>query len=337
MAFFSNIQNRLWANVQYKFSTIFCSLYVVLFLGHAGGNKILWYIFISILLSMGIAGMGYVLNDYHDYHDDIKNGKQNLFINFSKATSILLVACFLFLSVFPWFILPFDRFSLLFISLEFILFIVYALPPFRLKERGLAGVVTDALYAQVVPCVLAVYTYSKIVSHISVTVLFLLLYVVWLILMGIRNILNHQIEDYDNDMNSQTQTFVTAHSVHKSKTWVMHLIVPFEWLLFFLLLFFLPETRHLFLYAYILYISAYLLKERVSKNAPLFSDFNVRYDFINKQLLNEFYEIHLPLLLLCYFSFYQPFFIWILSLNLLLFFPIYLRYTIGFIKKYFHF
>ncbi|MFN8236821.1 MAG: UbiA family prenyltransferase [Chitinophagales bacterium] len=337
MAFFSNIQNRLWANVQYKFSTIFCSLYVVLFLGHASGNKILWYIFISILLSMGIAGMGYVLNDYHDYHDDIKNGKQNLFINFSKGASVLLVICFLFLSVFPWFILPFDQFSLLFISLEFILFFIYALPPFRLKERGLPGVVTDALYAQVVPCILAVYTYSKIVNHISMDTSFLVVYVVWLILMGIRNILNHQIEDYDNDLNTQTQTFVTDHGILKTKKWVMHLVVPVEWLLFFLLLFLLPETRHLLLYAYILYVLAYIVKERISKHAPLLSDFNVRYDFINKQLLNEFYEIHFPLLLLCYFSFYQPFFIWILSLNLLMFFPIYLKYTIGFIKKYFHF
>ncbi len=337
MAFFSNIQNRLWANVQYKFSTIFCSLYVVLFLGHSSGTRILWYILVSILLSMGIAGMGYVLNDYHDYHDDIKNGKQNLFINFSRTTSVLLVICFLFLSIFPWFILPFDRFSLLFIALEFILFFVYALPPFRLKERGAWGVVTDALYAQVVPCILAVYTYSKIIGTVRVADSFLIIYVVWLILMGIRNILNHQIEDYDNDLNTQTQTFVTLHGVRKSKSWVMHLMVPFEWGLFFLLLYFLPQTRHLFLYAYLFYILAYIIKERISKKAPLLSDFEIRYDFINKQLLNEFYEIHLPLLLLCYFSFFQPFFIWILSLNLLLFFPIYLRYTIGFIKKYFHF
>lgn len=337
MAFFSNIQNRLWANVQYKFSTIFCSLYVVLFLGHSSGNKILWYIFISILLSIGIAGMGYVFNDYHDYHDDIKNGKQNLFINFSRTTSILMVICFMLLSIFPWFILPFDWYSFLLITFEFLLFFTYAMPPFRLKERGMLGVVTDALYAQVVPCILAVYTYSKITEQISISILFLVVYVVWLILMGIRNILNHQIEDYNNDVNTQTQTFVTGYGIHKSKLQVMHFIVPFEWIFFFLILLLLPKTNHLFLYAYILYISAYILKERISKNASLLSNFDVRYNFINKQLLNEFYEIHFPLLLLCYFSFYQPFFIWILALNLLLFFSIYLRYTIGFVKKYFNF
>lgn len=333
MAFIHNIQHRLWNNVQYKFSTVFCSLYVVLFLGNSSGNKILWYIFVSILLSIGVAGMGYALNDYHDYEDDIKNGKQNLFINFSRPASVLLVILFLTLSVFPWFILPFDRYSLYLILLEFFLFIVYALPPFRLKEKGFLGVLTDALYAQVVPCVLAAYTYSKIENKVSFPVFFVLIYLGWLILTGIRNILNHQLEDYDNDRNTNTHTFVIKHGLSFTRQWVMRLLVPAELLLFLPLLYFLPQTSHLFLYAYLVYVGAYYIKEKVRKK-DLLEDQLEQYDFFNKQILNEFYEIHFPLMLLFYFSFFQPFFIWIFSLNLLLFFPIYYRYTVGFLKKY---
>ena len=120
MASFINIRNRLWDNAQYKFSIVFCSLYVVLFSFRSLNSKILLYIFISILLSIGIAGIGYAFNDYIDYEDDKKNKKQNLFIQFSKFQGIILIFIFLVLSVFPWFLLPFDRFSLLLIITEFL-------------------------------------------------------------------------------------------------------------------------------------------------------------------------------------------------------------------------
>ena len=48
----------------------------------------LWYILISILLSIGIAGIGYALNDLYDYKDDIINKNKIFFctsIHFKKV------------------------------------------------------------------------------------------------------------------------------------------------------------------------------------------------------------------------------------------------------------
>ena len=108
----TNIRDRLWGNAQYKFSIIFCSLYAVIFYGNQQNSKILWYIFISIILSIGVAGIGYSLNDWYDYKDDLKNNKQNIFLYFNKFQSFIIVLLFIFFSIFPWFILPFNHFFL---------------------------------------------------------------------------------------------------------------------------------------------------------------------------------------------------------------------------------
>ncbi len=329
-----NIQHRLWNNAQYKFSIIFSSLYVVLFLGKSYGNKILLYIIVSILLSIGIAGIGYVLNDLSDYKDDVINGKRNLFINLSTFSSIFLTSVFIVLSIFPWFILPFDYISLYLIIFEILLFFFYALPPFRWKEKGFLGVISDALYAQVVPCILATYTYSKIENNIRVCTFFLVVYLSWLILLGIRNILNHQREDFSNDISTNTNTFVIQIGIKYAENLIMHVIIPIELALFSIMLYMLPQSNHLFFYCYLIYAFVYISKE-VIVTKKLSNNSTNWYSFFNRQLLNEFYEIHLPILLLIYFSYHQSFFIWILVLNLLLFLPIYIRYTIGFFKKYF--
>ncbi|MFN8295422.1 MAG: UbiA family prenyltransferase [Chitinophagales bacterium] len=334
MASFINIRNRLWDNAQYKFSIIFCSLYVVLFAVHSFSTKILLYIIVSILLSIGIAGIGYAFNDYHDYHDDIINNKQNLFLKFSKMQGILLVFFFVILSVFPWFILPFDKLSLLLIFTEIILFVVYTLPPFRLKERGFAGVIADALYAQVIPCILATYTYSKIEKGISFQYIFIWNYIIWLIIVGSRNIINHQIHDFDNDMNTQTSTFVTNYGKEKAKKAILLILIPVELTLFIPLIYCIPETHHIFLFLFLIYIVAYLIMQLVKNKTVIFRDIEEIYLFLNQKILNEFYEIHLPVFLLCYFSIIKPFFIWILILNLILFLPIYFAYIKGFLKKY---
>ena len=334
MASFINIRNRLWDNAQYKFSIIFCSLYVVLFSVRSYHAAILLYIFISILLSIGIAGVGYAFNDFHDYQDDIRNKKQNLFIHFSRTQGMLIVLVFLILSIFPWFILPFDRYSLALIMTEFILFILYALPPFRLKERGLAGVLTDALYAQVIPCLLATYTYSKIDGGIVFDTTFLWIYITWLVIVGSRNIINHQIEDYHNDVNTSTATFVTRYGIERSKKWVLYILIPLEFMLFLPLAYHIPGTQHLVVLFFLLYAVAYLIMQKIRNKSVLFNDTEELNLFLNQKILNEFYEIHLPILLLCYFSLIKPFFISILLLNLGMFSPIYFSYAKGFFLKY---
>lgn len=330
----TNIRDRLWGNAQYKFSIIFCSLYAVIFYGNQQNSKILWYIFISIILSIGVAGIGYSLNDWYDYKDDLKNNKQNIFLYFNKFQSFIIVLLFIFFSIFPWFILPFNHFSLYLLFLEFFLFIVYALPPIRLKEREIIGVITDALYAQVIPCLLAIYTYFMIVSGVTLNKTILIPFTTWLLFSGCRNILNHQIEDYANDLNTKTKTFVVTNGIPITQNSIMYFFAPIEFILFFTVLLLLPPFNIILCTIYLLFAISYLIVFYLKSNQTLFIDRKQLFQFINQKLLNEFYEIHLPILLLILFSIKNKDFIWILFLNILLFFPIFYRYAKGFFLKY---
>lgn len=322
-----NIQQRLIGNVLYKFSLIFCSLYVVLFYGKTFGKKVVFYLFISMLLSTGVAGLGYAMNDIKDYKDDLQNKKPNLFNKFSKLQSVSLIVLFILLATFPWFYLPTDRNTFYLLAIEFALFFIYAFPPFRLKEKGISGILTDALYAQVIPCLLAVYTFSKI-ANTQIDYKLITLYALWLLLVGIRNIIKHQIEDFKNDTNTNTNTFVIKYGIDFSKNIsIVNFFIP-ELILFSIILFFINFQFHFVLIIYLFYIIFMFIKR--NKN----SDNNL-YNFINQRILNEFYEIYLPIILLIYFSYFNPFFLILLCLNVVFFNQIYLHYLKGFYKKYF--
>ena len=326
MSFIQNIQQRLLGNVLYKFSLIFCSIYVVLFYGNNIECNILFYLFISILLSIGIAGLGYVMNDIKDFKDDLQNNKPNLFNKFSKSQSVLLVVLFALLSIFPWLYLPTDKYTFYLLVIEFLLFFVYASPPFRLKEKGFLGIITDALYAQVVPSLLAVYTFSKI-SNTILNVKLIVLYSAWLLLVGIRNIIKHQVEDFDNDKNTKTKTFVTIYGIEYSKKISLKYLFPIEFILFTSLLITIKTPYFIALLGYLLYTTILFIKRNKTTEIDLFY-------FINTRIFNEFYEIHLPIILLVCFCFSNAIFIFILGFNLLIFSPIYLSYLKGFLNKY---
>lgn len=326
MSFIQNIQQRLLGNVLYKFSLIFCSIYVVLFYGNNLECNILFYLFISILLSIGIAGLGYVMNDIKDFKDDLQNNKPNLFNKFSKSQSVLIVVLFALLSIFPWLYLPTDKYTFYLLVIEFLLFFVYAFPPFRLKEKGFLGIITDALYAQVVPSLLAVYTFSKI-SNTILNVKLIVLYSAWLLLVGIRNIIKHQVEDFDNDKNTKTKTFVTIYGIEYSKKISLKYLFPIEFILFTSLLITIKTPYFIALLGYLLYTTILFIKRNKTTEIDSFY-------FINTRIFNEFYEIHLPIILLVCFCFSNAIFIFILGFNLLIFSPIYLSYLKGFLNKY---
>ena len=203
---------------------------------------------------------------------------------------------------------------------------MYAFPPFRLKEKGFLGIITDALYAQVVPSLLAVYTFSKI-SNTILNVKLIVLYSAWLLLVGIRNIIKHQVEDFDNDKNTKTKTFVTIYGIEYSKKISLKYLFPIEFILFTSLLITIKTPYFIALLGYILYTTILFIKRNKTTEIDLFY-------FINTRIFNEFYEIHLPIILLVCFCFSNAIFIFILGFNLLIFSPIYLSYLKGFLNKY---
>lgn len=162
---------------------------------------------LSLTTISGFASMGYLINDFFDRKKDFAASKENFLLNKSAFVIFLLflLSCiFLFL---PWFKLPFNHISMGLIFVEIFLLLVYSLPPVRLKEKGLSGVFTDAMYAHSIPVILAAYTFSLAAQQafpiVPVLVLFL-----WQMAMGVRNILIHQDNDSSLDSKIGNKTWV---------------------------------------------------------------------------------------------------------------------------------
>ena len=320
---FASIYDRIYDKVIYKFSLIFTAIYFVIYHGNLFEYKVYFYILIAFATSLGIAGIGYMLNDYIDLKDDIKNNKKNIFINKSKVEISILVFIFLTFAINPWFLFPVTTTTIVLIALELILLFIYAFPPFRFKENAILGILCDSLYAQVIPCILAMYTFYKIGEAFTYKIELIVVYTLWLLMLGIRNILLHQIEDYKNDVNTQTNTFATKYGLSFTKKTIQY-IIAFEIIYFFLILYFLPEFGNIILVIYAIYLFALYSLHR-----------KINFYFINERVLNVFYEIHFPFILLILYTIQQPKFIYLLLCNIIILLPIYWRFAKGFLVKYF--
>lgn len=326
MGIFSNIYERLLGRIQYKFSLIFGSLYVIISLGTTPSNIII-YLMLSVLTATGIASLGYLLNDWKDYEYDIKNNKSNLFINMNSVQRLFLVVFSIIFTIFPWFYLPFTGLSLLFLAGELALFFLYAFPPFRLKERGLWGVFSDSLYAQLIPCLFALYTFARIVVVDIRFSYLLLIYISWLLLVGIRNILVHQIYDYHHDIATSNNTYVVNKGIEPVAKFYLQIGFSIEILFFLYLIYNIPNTHHYLLVIYLIYLFILMIINKSIVRDDIFG-------FIHKRVLNEFYEIFLPLLLTVFFTLKNLKFLPVLVFNTVIFLPLYKNYILNFIRKY---
>lgn len=190
--------------------------YFVLLSGGVENMEVYLYIGLSYITIIGIAGFGYLTNDYADREKDQLANKPNALIGMNPALIVGLFVLFLGLALVPWFFFPTRPISFILLGAELLLFVLYAFPPFRLKEKGLVGVVVDALYAHVIPATLACYTFWLMRSEPMWSMqLFIICYGGFQFFLGIRNILLHQLKDRESDLASGTRTLATKWPVKR--------------------------------------------------------------------------------------------------------------------------
>ncbi|MDB5282355.1 MAG: Methyltransferase type 11 [Bacteroidota bacterium] len=220
------------------------------------------YFGLSLITIIGIAGYAYLLNDWADIKKDAAASKPNAMAALPVSARISLLLIFFVLALLPWFFFPYNFQNICLLGFELLLFLLYAAPPFRLKEMPLAGILTDALYAHALPALLAALTFFEIaeISHnnkIHLMVLLNLPFLVsltgWQFFLGIRNILLHQLQDIDNDLVSATRTFATRFGKDITRKWLVYFALPAE--LIFLIAFFVCLSYYSFIFpaAYLLF------------------------------------------------------------------------------------
>lgn len=159
---------------------------------------------------------GYFLNDHFDKSVDMIACKENVMSHLPNWQQMLALTCALSTSLVAFF--PFYQYSsattLLFLS--YLSSILYSTPPFRLKEKGLLGIVCASLVQRVLP-VLIVFS---IFGHFGFDAL---IFAVFSFLLGLRWILVHQLLDRNKDIQAKVETFVAIRTPERTYSLMLFL------------------------------------------------------------------------------------------------------------------
>jgi 4-hydroxybenzoate polyprenyltransferase len=245
-----------------------------------------------------VGAYGYLLNDIFDLDVDRRAGKPNRMAAFSPAQRFLSCALALGLGFAPALFLDTSKTTLSILALEYLVLTVYSMPPFRLKARGVLGLLCDASGAHVVAnlYVLSVLADARPpaagMPALSITA-FVLLLCVWELCLGLIGILVHQVEDRENDLRSGIRTFATARPFSAIRV-PMSLIYVGELLAFSSLCFVLRKVAPLVAIAAALYVVLSGLK--IWSRWQHYRNFGTESTLMEWWLMSHvYYEAYFPL------------------------------------------
>lgn len=288
-------------------------------------NQFLFLSFFSILTIIGFAAFGYLCNDFYDRGKDILVGKRNFLLNRSQRFIFFSFFFNTLLIAIAWFFLPKTSFSYSLIAFQFILYFAYSTPVFRLKEKGIWGMICDALYAHAVPVLLAAFTFG-LAANFKIKPVSLMMLFLWQFSCGLRNIFIHLWNDREEDFKVGFNNFLYDFDI-ASFRFSNSLIIFWELVLFVLFLFSI-ETWWLTASIFVLLVFAICL----------FVYNRYQYTFIQLEntqwtlFPNMFYEKWLPILMLVMLSGSNSFFLVFIPLHFLFFQKDEAVTIIGFIK-----
>lgn len=178
---------------------------------------------LNVLFLMGSLGAslcyGVLVNDYCDMPTDAKVGKRVEMRQVPKSILIgliitLLLASFLLVSI-P----TRNLYLLLLLGFAYFLATFYSAYPLRFKDRGALGVVVDVLIEKTL-LILLIFTFFG--YFFFDTILIVLLFSV----MQLKVIFDHQVFDYNADLNSGVNTLAVKLGLEKSAFIVDRLLRP---------------------------------------------------------------------------------------------------------------
>jgi hypothetical protein len=154
-----------------------------------------------------VAIFGHVINDAFDTDTDRRAGKYNAIAHLGWCRRTALMVIFLFAGFLPALIVEYPIPALLLLALNYLWPAVYSLPFLRFKERGLLGVICDAMGSHVTPTLFALSLFGTFATNDQI--MFPLAITLWSAALGVKGILHHQLMDRDNDRRSGTVTFAS--------------------------------------------------------------------------------------------------------------------------------
>ena len=151
-------------------------------------------------LLVGISG--YFLNDLFDKKADEISKKFNISTVINKYLLVFVIIILGFIGY--YLLLTISKKATIILIFQFLMLLGYSVPYIRLKEKGFLGLITDAIYAHVIPGIILL---SVLQEYIVIPLTLWFLFVIFLFLLGLRDITIHQLEDVEKDIQSNVKTY----------------------------------------------------------------------------------------------------------------------------------
>lgn len=258
-----------------------------------------------------LPGATYVslINDLTDYKQDRIARKVSGIDLIGKKRSISLIILSISLGILLTLFLPITLTAKALYAAAWIAFSCYSIPPIRLKNRGIWGVMADASGAHLFPIL---FLFAAIQQHHFNAITGLLIGINMLC-YGLRSILWHQFSDKQNDLNAGVVTLVTTYNNAKIKRMAKAFFLV-ECIV--LITYFIIQKHYFLLLTLAIYGTYVFLLQRFLRVQVVLSATqpNTSWTFI----MGRFYQFFLPLALLLYYSVHNyflllaiPIFLWL--------------------------
>ncbi|MCB1024046.1 MAG: UbiA family prenyltransferase [Acidobacteria bacterium] len=294
----------------FKISPIFGSIYATAIILDIHLVSLLSFLPFMLLALIPGAVFVSIINDLTDLEVDKLAGKPNRLSEEPRALIFAMIILCAAIGVFVCLFL--ETASLIFYLGAWIAYSLYSVPPIRLKIRGFAGVLADALGANVFPQLFAIALLTEWFEK-DWNVYWFIAVGVWSLFWGIRGIVWHQLMDKENDERSGVRTFTVRHSEVSIQKFVVWIVFPIEIAAFFSMLLLIGSVLPF------LFILVYLLIEFARHSWMDINLIVVKPQTRYKVLVEEYYSFFYPISLLVIGSLHWTNSLFILGLQLVLF------------------
>jgi 4-hydroxybenzoate polyprenyltransferase len=189
----------------YKLPLALGVAYALAFRAHLNLISLWFSLALIVICGTLLAIFASVFNDFIDQKEDKLAGKTTGLMSLSASQQRLVLTALTICMASAALLLSRTPLALLIYLLIWLDYTLYSLPPFRLKVRGIWGILSIATGEHVLASLFAVALLAES-SHCPVSFAWLAALSGWSMAYGCRGILWHQLCDYENDRLSGTRT-----------------------------------------------------------------------------------------------------------------------------------
>jgi len=169
-----------------------------------------------LVSAVSVAAAAHVVNDLADLRSDRVAGRPSHTSTTSVPTRVVVLLACAAGAVTPWLIVSLDPVAGAILVALVVLSGIYSLPPIRLKARGGAGVLADALVAHSLPTAFAFVQLGAAGTRTAMWWVAFCCAMVWATAFGVRSIVVHQVLDHRGDLDAGVSTFVVTRGVPRA-------------------------------------------------------------------------------------------------------------------------